>query len=98
MQIVRKCFIPYILSNKVRKNQLCYVALPTKSAQAISSIFSPNTKLGSNFEQSTTKMAVVPLRCNSSRSKVFHTIDTIILDQEKDSFAPLYHQPSRHRP
>ena len=46
------------------KRQLCSVVMPTKSAQVISSIFSPKIQLGPNWQQSTTKMAVVRLRCN----------------------------------
>ena len=35
-------------------------------------------------------MAVARLRCDADNLEVFHIIDTIILGQEKDSFAPLY--------
>ena len=44
--------------------QLCSVVPPTKSAQTISSLFSPNIQLGPNWQQSTTKMAVAGLRCD----------------------------------
>ena len=47
---------------------------PTKPVQAISSIFSPKIKLGPNWHQSTTKMAVARLRCNAEISEVFHII------------------------
>ena len=61
-------------------------------------IDSMNIQLGPNWQQSTTKMAVAPLRCDAESSELFHIIDTIIQGQEKDSFDLLYHQPSRHRP
>ena len=80
------------------KKQLFYVVMPTKSTQAISSIFSPKTQLGPNWQQPTTKMAVAWLRCDGESSEVIHILDNIILWHEKHSFAPLYHQPSRHRP
>ena len=35
-------------------------------------------------------MAVARLRCNPKTPEEFHIIDTIILGQEKYSFAPLY--------
>ena len=47
------------------KMHICSVLLPTKLAQAISSIFSPNIQLGPNWHQSTTKMAVARPRCNA---------------------------------
>ena len=49
---------------KSGKRQLCSFVPPTKPAQAISSIFSPKTQLGPNWQQSTTKMAVARLRCD----------------------------------
>ena len=60
------------------KRQLCSVVPPTKSAQAISSIFNPKIQLGPNWHQPTTKMAVARLRCNAEISEEFHIIDTII--------------------
>ena len=45
--------------------QLCSVVPPTKSAQAISSIFSPKIQLGPNWQQSTPKMAVERMRCDA---------------------------------
>ena len=59
------------------KKQTCSVVPPTKPAQAISSIFSPNIQLWPNWQQSTTKMAVSRLRCDADSSEVFHIIDTI---------------------
>ena len=64
MQKFQKYFISLILTFKVRKIQLCSVVTPTKSAQAISSIFNPKIQLGPNWHQSTTKMAVARLRCD----------------------------------
>ena len=75
------------------KIQLCSVVPPTKSAQTISSIFSPNIQLGPNWHQSTTKLAVAGLRCDGDSLGVFNIIDTIIQGQEKDIFALLYLQP-----
>ena len=60
------------------KIQLCSVVPSTKSAQAISSIFSPNIQLGPNWQQPTTEMAVAGLRCSVEISEVFHILDTII--------------------
>ena len=54
------------------------VVPPTKPAQAISSIFSPKTKLGPNWQQPTTKITVARLRFNAEVSEVLHIIDTII--------------------
>ena len=65
MEIVRNYFISLILSYRPGKIQICSVVPPTKSAQAISSIFSPNIQLGPNWQQSTTKMAVARLRCDA---------------------------------
>ena len=48
-----------------RKINLFSVVPPTKSAQAISSIFSPNVYIGPNLQQSTTKMAVARLSCDA---------------------------------
>ena len=76
MQTVRKYFISLILSYKVREKNICSVLPSTKSAQAISSIFSPNIQLGPNWQQSTTKMAVARLRCDADSSVLFHIIDT----------------------
>ena len=64
MQTISECFISLILSHKFRKRQLCSVVPPTKSAQAISSIFIPKRELGQNWQQSTTKIAVTLLRCD----------------------------------
>ena len=47
------------------KKQLCSVVPPNKSAQAISSIFSPKTRLRPNWQQSTTKMALARLRSST---------------------------------
>ena len=58
------------------QRQPCSVVPPTKSAQAISSIFVPKIYLGPNWQQSTTKMAVARLRCDADGSAVFHIIDT----------------------
>ena len=58
------------------KRQFHSVVLPTKSAQAISSIFSPKIQLVPNWQQSTTKMAVARLRCDADSSEMFHIIDT----------------------
>ena len=58
------------------KINLSSVVPPTKSAHAISSIFSPNIQLGQNWQQSTTKMDVARLRYNVDSSYVFHIIDT----------------------
>ena len=60
------------------KRQLCSVVPPTKSALAISSIFSPNIHLRPNCKQSTTKMDVARLRCNADSSEEFHIIDTSV--------------------
>ena len=46
------------------KRQHWPVVSPTKPAQVISSIFSPNIQLGPNCQQSTTKMDVAWLRCD----------------------------------
>ena len=72
--------------------------LPIKLAQAISSIFSPKIQLGPNWQQSTTKMDVARLRCNTDSLEEFHIIDTIILGQEKDSFDLLYRQKRLQMP
>ena len=92
--------VSYHLYHHIRsgKRHPCYIVPPTKLEQAISSIFSPNIQLGPIPLQSTTKMAVARMRCDGDSSEVFHIIDTIILGQEKDSFAPLYRQPSHNRP
>ena len=50
------------------KIQLCSVVPPTKSAQAISSIFSPKIQLGPIWQQSTTNMAVARLRWDGDNS------------------------------
>ena len=63
---------------KSGKINICSLVLPTKSAQAISSIFSPKIQLGPNWQQSTTKMAVARLRCDADSLEEFHIIDTII--------------------
>ena len=52
----------HIRSGKI---QLCSVETPTKPAQTIDSIFSPKIQLGRNWQQSTTKMAVARLRCDT---------------------------------
>ena len=65
----------HIRSGKI---QLCSVVRPTKSAQTISSVFSPKIQLGPNWQQSTTKMAVARLRCDADSLEVFNTIDIII--------------------
>ena len=49
------------------KRQLCSVVPPTKPAQTISSIFSPNIQLGPNWQPSTTNMAVTRLMCDGDR-------------------------------
>ena len=67
-----------ILTYKVSKIKLFYVVMPTKSAQAISSIFSPKIQPGPNWQQSTTQIAVAGLRCDGDSLEVFHIIDTII--------------------
>ena len=51
------------------KRHICSAVPPTKPAQAISSIFSPNIQLGPNWQQSTTKMAVARLRCDGDSFK-----------------------------
>ena len=60
------------------KRELCSVVPTTKSAQAISSVFSPKIQIGPNWQQSTIKMAVTRLRCNADSLEVFHIIDTNI--------------------
>ena len=62
----------------MEKEQLYYFVPSTKSAQAISSIFSPKTQLGPNWQQSTTKMAMARLRCDADSLELFHIIDTNI--------------------
>ena len=74
MQTVQKSFRSFILSYKASKKQLCYVVPRTKVAHAIISIFSPNIKLGPNWQQSTTKMALAGLGCSGYSSEVFHII------------------------
>ena len=78
MHTGRNCLISLILSYKVRKTHLFSIVPPTKSAQVISSIFSPNIQLGPTYQQSTTKMAVARLRCDAEISEVFYIIGTII--------------------
>ena len=78
IQTVWKYFISLILSYKVRKRRLCSVVPPTKLAQAISSIFSPKTELGPNWQQSITKMAVARLRFDADSLELFNIIDTNI--------------------
>ena len=56
---------------KSGKIQLTPVVTPTKSAQAISSIFSPKIQLGPNWQQSTNKMAVERLRCDAHSLESF---------------------------
>ena len=58
--------ISYHLYYHIRsgKIQLCSVVPPTKTAQAISFIFSPKIQLGPNWHQSTTKMAATGIRCD----------------------------------
>ena len=68
METVHKCFISLIITYNVRKNTDLSIVPPTKSAQAISSIFSPKIQLGPNWQQSTTKMAVASLRCDGDIS------------------------------
>ena len=63
----------HIRSGKIN---LCSIVLPTKSAQAISSIFSPKIQLGPNWQPSTTKMAVARLRCDADIKEVFNIIYT----------------------
>ena len=46
------------------------VVLPTKPAQAISSIFSPITQLGPKGKESTTKTALAWLRCDADSLEV----------------------------
>ena len=58
--------------------QLCSVVLPTKPAQAISSIFSPNIQLEPHWQQPTAKMSVARLSYNADSLEVFHIIDTNI--------------------
>ena len=58
------------------KRYLCSVVPSTKSAQAISSIFSPKIQLWPNWQQSTTKMAMARLRCDTDSLEVLHNIDT----------------------
>ena len=60
-----------------------------ESSEVYHIIDSINIQLETNWQQSTTKMAVARLRYNADLSEVFHIIDTIILDHIKDSFAPL---------
>ena len=60
------------------KKHIFSVVPPTKSAQVISSIFSPKIQLGPNWQQSTTKMAVARLRWNSEIADEVHIIDTIV--------------------
>ena len=52
------------------KRQLCSIVPTTKSAQTISSIFSPKIQLGPNWQQSTTTMAVARLRCRYNGAKL----------------------------
>ena len=49
-----------------------------ESSEVFHIIDSINIQLGPNWQQSTTKMAVVRLRCDADSSEVFHIIDTII--------------------
>ena len=60
-----------------------------ESSEVYHIIDSINIQLGTNWQQSTTTMAVARLMYNADLSEVFHIIDTIILDHIKDSFAPL---------
>ena len=60
------------------KIKLCSVLPQTKSAQVVSSIFSPKIQLVPNWQQSTTKMAVERLRSNADSSEAFHIIDNNI--------------------
>ena len=78
MVIIQKSFIPLILSYNIRKNKLFYVVPQTKSAQAISSIFIPKIQLGTNWQQSTTKMTLAQLRYDADRFKLFHIIYPVI--------------------
>ena len=75
MQTVRKDFISLILSLRSEKEHLCSGVRPAKSTQAIISIFSPKIKLGPNWQQSTTKMAVARQRFDADSSEVLHIID-----------------------
>ena len=70
MQTIQKCFISFILSYKIREIQLFSVVPPTKLAQAISSVFSPKIRHGTNWQKSIIKMAVAPLRCDADSSAV----------------------------
>ena len=81
------------------KRQLCSVIPPTKSAQAISSIFSPKIQLGPNSQPSSTNMAVARLRCASDSSEVFHIVDYILYEvRKKTSFLSCTIQLSWNRP
>ena len=86
---------PYFIWVKTDKGRMRCDVQSSKVFHIIDSI---NIQLGPNWQQSTTKMAVARLRCDADSSEEFHIIDTIIYTQEKDSFSPLYRQPSRHRP
>ena len=61
----------HIRSGKI---QLCSAVPPTKSAQAISSIFSTKIQLGPNWQQSTTKMYLVQLRCDADSYNYFTSL------------------------
>ena len=56
------------------KRQPSSVVLPTDPEQAISHIFSPYIQLGTNWQLSTTKMAVTWLRCNTDILEVFSSL------------------------
>ena len=48
------------------------------SSEVFHIIDSINIQLGTNWQQSTTKMAVARLRCDADSLEVFHIIDTNI--------------------
>ena len=78
MKKYQKYFISLILSYKVSKKTDFSFVPPTKPAQAISSIFTPKTKLRPNWQQSTTEMAVARMRCAADSLELFHIIDSNI--------------------
>ena len=92
------------------KIQLCSVVPPTKSAQAISSIFSLNIQLGPNWQQSTTTIAVAWLRCDGDSFGVYlislilsykvsrNTAFLLCSSNQVSTDHPLYRQASRNRP
>ena len=72
------CFISLILSYKVRKKIDLLRCTANQVGTGRKLRFRPKIQLGSNWQQSTTKMAVARLRCDADSLEVFYIIDTII--------------------